>query len=321
MDPEVVAAIPPLVADGILPAAAAPRLLRIARGELVSVRRELRGLLYLGVLMATAGVGLMVQQNLDRIGPVAIACALGLAAAAALGWVARVAPPFAWSEVQAPNLAFDYILLLGVLLGASELAYCEAEFGLLGSHRALHLLIVAVLAGWAAVRFDSRIVLSLALSTFAAWRGVSLAHGGLEIGGASGALRWNVLGCGVLFVALGRILKRTGRKPHFEPVAMHLGCLLLLGGLASGLFEADGAWVPWTLALLGAGAALAVAAYLARRFSLFAYGVLAVYAALSCLVLRTPGLQSLGCLWFPGSATLMIVVLILAQHQMRRKTP
>ena len=45
MNPDVVEAIPRLVESGVLPAERAPLLTRVARGELVSVRRELRLLL------------------------------------------------------------------------------------------------------------------------------------------------------------------------------------------------------------------------------------------------------------------------------------
>lgn len=75
MNPDVANAIPGLVESGMLPAEAAPRLLRVGRGELVSVYLELRALLYLGVLLITTGVGLLVKENLDRIGPAVIAAA------------------------------------------------------------------------------------------------------------------------------------------------------------------------------------------------------------------------------------------------------
>ncbi|HEY4592740.1 MAG TPA: DUF2157 domain-containing protein, partial [Thermoanaerobaculia bacterium] len=94
MNPDVADAIPRLVEAGVLAPDEAPRPLRVARGELLSVHWELRALLYAGVLLVTGGVGLLVKENLDRIGPVAIAAGIGLAAAAALGWVIRVAPPF-----------------------------------------------------------------------------------------------------------------------------------------------------------------------------------------------------------------------------------
>jgi hypothetical protein len=343
MNPDVAQAIPALRDRGLLPAEEAPRLLRVARGELLSVRAELRALLYAGVLLLTGGVGLLVEQNLERIGPVAIAAALGLGAAAALAWVFRVAPPFSWQEVPSPNLAFDYLLLLGILLGAADLAYGEAHFGWLGVHASWHLLILAALAALAAFRFDSRIVFSLALTSLAAWRGVSLGHltplGQLGLGGHPGAtgtagtvgtvgdmgwsaptadaLRWNAVGCGVLFAALGLTLARSGRKAHFEPVALHLGCLLALGGLAAGIFESSGRGLAWTGALLLAGGGLAAAAYRGRRFPLFAYGVVAAYAALTRLLAEGFHDAAAGCLWFAVSSVLMIGGLLAAHRRMK----
>jgi phosphate starvation-inducible membrane PsiE len=312
VNPDAALAIPALVEDGVLPAEAAPRLLRVARGELVSVHAELRFLLYAGVLVLTGGVGLMIKENLDRIGPVVVAALLGLAAAAALAWTARTAPPFSWQEVASPNLAFDYILLLGILLAAADLAYCEAELGLLGAHRSWHLLIVAGLAGLAAFRFDSRVVFSLSLTSFAAWRGVSLADAAGPGWTAGEAWRWNAIACGVVFAGLGLGLARWRRKPHFEPVAVHLGCLLALGGVAAGLERPA-----WGAALLLAGAGLAAVAYRTRRFPLFAYGVVAAYLGLTRLLLAGVHDFGIGCLWVGLTSILMIAGLLAVQRRMK----
>lgn len=321
MNPDVATAIPRLVEAGALPPEGALRLLRVARGELLSVHGELRALLYVGVLLVTGGVGLLVKENLDRIGPVAIALLIGLAAAAAFVWVVRVAPPFSWREipwreVPSPNLAFDYILLLGVLLAAADLAYIEVKFTPLGAHWAWHLLIVAAFTAVAAFRFDSRVVFSLALSTFAAWRGVSAAWLGGGLWGAENAVRWNAIACGVLFAVLGFVLKRTGRKAHFEPLAVTLGWLLILGGLTSGMWQSIW-WSGWTVSLLLAGAGLAIGAYLTGRFPLFAFGVIAAYVSLSRLALNGVRAEALGCFWFFSTPILVIVGLILAQRRMK----
>lgn len=317
MNPDVADAIPKLVQSGLLPPEKAPVLLRAAREELVSVHLELRTCLYAGVLLITAGVGLLVKENLDRIGPAVIAAALGLAAAAALAWVARVSPPFSWRDVPSPNLAFEYVLLLGVLLAAADLAYVEVKFTPLGADWPWHLLIVSVLTGLAAFRFDSRVVFSLALSTFAAWRGVSVALVGSRfLEGTEAVVRWNAIGCGVLFVLIGLVLVRTDRKAHFEPVAVYLGWLLILVGLASGWGE-DGVWIYYTLGLLLCGAALAAGAYRFRRFPLFAYGVLGGYLALSRLIAEVVDELTIGCLWFFVTALLLICGLIAAQRRMK----
>jgi len=320
MNPDVALAIPELVESGVLPPEPASRLLRLARGELLVVHAELRTLLYAGVLLLTTGVGLLVKANLERIGPLAIVAGLGVAALAALVWVARVAPPFSWQEVASPNLAFDYILLLGVLLAAADLAYAESQFGLLGIHRSWHLLIVAAATGLAAFRFDSRMIFSLSLSSVAAWRGVSLAAAGAAARNPSAAWRWNAIVCGLLFAGFGIGLDRRRRKAHFEPVAVHLGCLLALGGIASGIFEDGGLGAAWAGALLLAGGALAAAAYRSRRFPLFAYGVVAAYAGLTRLLkeLMAPDAAA-GCLWFGASSVVMLGLLLVAHRRMREE--
>src|ERR1700740_2798393 len=116
MNPDVVAAIARLRADNVLSPPQATFFNRVARRHLVSVRLELRLLLYVGVLLLTSGVGVLVVEHQQEIGPLAIAGALGVAAAVCLAWVARHAVPFSWRAVESPNVAFDYILLLGLLL-------------------------------------------------------------------------------------------------------------------------------------------------------------------------------------------------------------
>lgn len=316
MNPDIAQEIPELVKSGVLPPGQAPRLLRVARGELMSVHAELRALLSMGVLLVTGGVGVLVVQNLDRIGPVAIASGLGLAAVAALVWVARVAPPFTWGEVESPHLALDAILLLGVLLLGADLAYIEVQFTPLGAQWPWHLLIVALLCGVAAFRFDSSAVFAVALSTFAAWRGVSAAHLGAAFGADATAVRWNALACGALFAGLGLVLVRARRKAHFEPVAVHLGWLLIFGALGSGMIEGEG--LAWAGALLLTGAALAAGAFRVRRFSLFAFGVVAAYAGLSRIALEALDLDEVfGCFWFSATSILMLVGLIVAQRRLR----
>ncbi|MFI5166793.1 MAG: DUF2157 domain-containing protein [Thermoanaerobaculales bacterium] len=324
MDPEVAAAVPELVGQNVLAPEQAAPFLRVARGELLSVRNELRVLLYGGVSLVMAGVGLLVKENIDRLGPVTIAVALGLAAAACLGWVARVAPRFSWREQPSPNLAFDYLLLLGTLLAAADLAYIEVKFTPLGANWPWHLLLVALLCGLLAFRYDSRVLFSLSLTTLAAWRGVSLGTIGSATWrlGQVAVLRWNAVACGVVFVVAGWALQRFGRKPHFEPTAVHLGWLLLLGGLASGALEGShlgDSWPGFALLLLAVAGALAVGALRARRFSLFAIGVLAGYIAVSRFAVAGLHGDTSIAAWFCVSAIACVVGLVAAQHRMRQR--
>src|SRR5438445_577935 len=186
MNPDVVSAIARLRRDNVLGQAQATLFDRVARRRLVSVRFEIRALLYAGVLLLTSGVGLLVKEHRQDIGPWAVAGGIALAAAACLVWVIRKAAAFSWGAVPSPNVAFDYVLLLGLLLFASDLAYVEVEFALLGPKWPHHLLVVGVVYLLGAYLWDSRTILGLALTTLAAWRGVSasLIRGSLGVGDA-----------------------------------------------------------------------------------------------------------------------------------------
>ena len=77
MNPDVVTAIARLRAAKVLGSAQAALFDRVARRELVSVRFEIRALLYAGVLLLTAGGGLLVKEHHEQIGPWAIAGGIG----------------------------------------------------------------------------------------------------------------------------------------------------------------------------------------------------------------------------------------------------
>jgi hypothetical protein len=317
MNPDVAAAVVRLERAGTLSPGQARLFGRVARRELVSVRTQLRLLAYAGVLLAMAGVGELVRANLDRIGPLAIASALACGAAGCLTWVARRAPAYSRGESASPDLALDYVLLLGALLTAAALAFVEARLTPLGPAWAWHLLLVSGLYAALAFRYDSRVVFTLALSTFAAWRGVSAAR----LQGAfwlptDDLVRANGAGCALAFLALGAALRARRLKAHFEPVAAHLGWLLLLGTAASGLGTA--ARGPWALVLIALAAVAGLVGYRQRRFSLMAIGLVAGYVGTSSLAVRALHDDSLAFWWF-ALTPLAVVGLLLAAHRLLKE--
>jgi len=298
VNPDVAAAVERLRGDRVLGDLQANVVGRVARRELVSVRLEIRSTLYLGVLLLTAGVGLFVKENHARIGPAAISAAIGVAAAASLLWAARHAMAFTWEEAAPAHAGFDYVLLLGALLAATDLAYLETQFALLGPGWPWHLLVVAAFYGLLAYRFDSKMLLALALTAFAAWRGIAVSLGGTSLGpGDPARLRVEALGVGVLFAVLGFVSARAGKKAHFEDVYVDAGLLLALSGLLSGVFvDRKDAWGGWLLALLLVSSSAALGAFRRRRTLPFALAVVAAWLGLQRLVFKSAGTAPGGAL-------------------------
>ena len=268
------------------------------------------------MLAATAGVGLFLKENHERLGPAAIAALLGAAAVACLVYVARRSPAFSWQRVEAPHVAVDYVLLLGVLLLASDLAYVETQFRVLGPRWPYHLLLVSLISLAAAYRFDSRIVLSLALSSFAAWRGVAVTLPfAADPGRSAAAVRANAIACGVAFVAAGILSARSKRKPHFEPVWTTLGLLLLFGGTLSGVFGGS-AWALWEGVLFVLAGLVAAVAYRLRRPLDFAIATIAAYLGL-LRILSDVFKERVFLLVVAGSSLAVIALLVRSHRRMK----
>ena len=304
-----------LRARGILTDAQASFFGRTARGELVSVRIELQIALWAGVTLVAAGAGVLVKDNLAHLGPVTIGAGIALTAALCLWYVARVAPAFSWGPVASPTLAFDYVLLLGVLLIGTDLAYLETRYKLLGPNWPWHLFLLSLIQLAFAFRYDSRAVLSLSLASFAAWRGVALSiSGGALFGRNEVAIRLNALAVGALFLAAGVLLDRAGRKAHFEPAFGNLGLLLLLGSAVAGAYGGDGHLdMIWFSTLVVISAATITLAYRARRSDYFAQGVIAAY--LGFLRLAVELHLEIGLFYLVSAGSFGILFLILWAHR------
>jgi hypothetical protein len=171
-----------------------------------------------------------------------------------------------------------------------------------------------------AVRCDSRLVFSLALSTFAAWRGVStslLGSGFWYFHKNPAALRANAIGCGLLFLLLGFLALRWQRKEHFEPVASHLGWIVILLALLSGTGTETGEEMLFTLVLIACGSGLAILEARRRRFSLVATGMVAVYIGACLLFHRSDPGDMVTAGWYVITSLGLLAILFLVVRRLK----
>jgi hypothetical protein len=322
ISPDVDDAVTQLGRDGVIAPEQTALFGRIARGELVSVARALQVLLYLGVLGVTTGTGLLFQEQIAHLGPLTITLAVGFVAVACLGWVLRTSPPFSTEAVTSPHFSFDYILGLGALLFAADLAFFEAQFSPLGDNWVFHLLVVSIFYAVLAFRFDSRSLFALSLTTFAAWRGVAAASTERALFGFfddSHLVSLNTLACGMGFVLLGRALEVRQFKAHFEPTAAHLGWLLILQAIAWGIGNGREAGL-YRVVLIAVGCSLAWFSWRGGRFALFVFGVLAAY--LGMFVVLADLVDDITVMLFlVGVSTIGLVFALAAVHRRFPKEP
>jgi hypothetical protein len=156
-----------LQSAGLIDEATAARAAALERGSIFSVYEELRFVLYAAVAAITSGLGLLLKENLERIGPATLIIALALVAAGCY-----------WTAVhkqlrgEARPVGGDYLLLLGALIVSADLGYAEFQFHWLGAMWPWYLLILAAFHAATAYALDSRLILSVSIASLAGWFGI-----------------------------------------------------------------------------------------------------------------------------------------------------
>ncbi|RPI12567.1 MAG: DUF2157 domain-containing protein, partial [Lysobacterales bacterium] len=237
-----------LHAEGVIDDATAARALARDGGQVFSVHAELRVVLYLGVLLVMAGVGIVLARNLDRIGPIGIV--LGIALAAAACAIPAIRARRAGGTL---TTAAEYLLLLAALLLSADLAYAERQFALLGPSWSWHLLLLAVVHAAIAYTFTSPVVLAASLAALAGWFGVGGTLGdALHVSYSTPELGARALACAAVIFAWRHADRRARPESRFSDVFDHFVVNLAFWGAIAWCVE----W-PWLAAGLPLLAVLA----------------------------------------------------------------
>lgn len=252
--------------------------------RLFSIHWQLKTLLYLGISLFTAGLGIYIYQNIDSIGHFTIATAIGLISAGCLLYSLRNIPAFSREKTLSPGIWQDYMLLLGCLTFLIFEGYLQWQFNIFGERYGLATIIPAIALLLLAYRYDHMGILTMGITLFSSWVGISLApndffskndlggeefiHSGIILGGLFAFLTW----CHSFYHF----------KKHFTftyaNFATHLACLATLSAIIT--FERWFLWIP----LFGITVGLLIRyALLTQSFYLVLCGVLYAYIGFSYL--------------------------------------
>lgn len=287
----------------------------LTRGEPYSLFLELNILLYAGILLFITGLGWTVSTWSQQLGDVMVIVVLSAIFAACLWYCFSRAPAWSPTEVASPSLVFDYILYLGSLVWAVELAYLQKRFPLLSEQSDLFFLVSAALFFSLAYRFDNRLVLSLALSSLAGYCGLTISHWPSH---QDSTYRQSGIIYSVLISAAGLALQRRAVKPHFLGTYLNIAANILFWAVLSGVFNREN-YFPWLLALLAACGACLAWGILQRQFSFVAYAAVYGYVGVSYLLLRTLHDETAVLSYFVVTGVAMLAMLIMTARRFGRE--
>lgn len=160
--------------EGYISPESTEKLRSAAATKLFSLHWELKTMLYLGVLLLSGGLGILVYKNIDTIGHQVILAVIALACVGCFYYCYKHRQPFTWQKVASPTPFFDYILLLGCLLFVTFITYLQGAYAVFSYHYGTATFIPLIVLLFSAYYFDHIGVLSLAITNLAAWLGVNV---------------------------------------------------------------------------------------------------------------------------------------------------
>jgi hypothetical protein len=255
------------------------RLEPLITHKIVSVFFELRTLLYLGVVLFTTGVGILIYENIGDLGHLLSIIGLSVLTAACGYYAFRYAPPYTSERAESPSPYFDYVVLLGCLLFVSVLGYLQFQYSLFDDGMGATTLATATLFFCAAYRFDHLGVLSLAITALASFWGISVSpqkwysSDFFETANLHNVAL--VFGAVLSFAAVA--LDKKDIKKHFTFTYLNFCLAIYLIGSLAGIFMNYNDY-GWYLLLLYIGCGFAVwAANWKKSFLFLVYAFVAGY--------------------------------------------
>ena len=206
-----------LMLDNIINAEEEQKINDFEKNKPMSIHWELRTILYLGILLFTAGIGILIYKNIETIGHQAIIGLITLCTGGCFYYTYKHKLPYSHLQVKHGSPFFDYIVLLGCLLFGILIGYLQFQYSAFGLHYGIATLIPAAIFLISAYTFDHKGVLSLAISGIAAWAGLSTQPTQLlyQNDFSSLTIIYTSIALGLMLGLIGLVSEQKNIKAHF----------------------------------------------------------------------------------------------------------
>jgi len=276
--------------EGLISDESFEKLIADREKPLFSVHWELKTILYLGVLLLTGGLSLLIYENIDTIGHQFV---LMLIAAICLGCFAycfKIRLPFSTEKVKSSNTAFDYVLLLACTGFVIFVGYLQFEYKVFGLNYGLATLVPMLVLFFTAYFFDHLGILNLAIANLAAWMGVSVTPKQLLLNSDfdSETIIYTYLLLGVLLIIGALATQHYKYKKHFKFGYQHYGVHVTFIALLAGYFHYYSSLLcaPWMLLLFLFAFLIYRDAFKNKSFYFLLLVILYSYIGFSSIIVR-----------------------------------
>lgn len=304
--------------NGLITPASFEKIEQKRANSLFSLHWELKTLLYLGVMLLSTGLGIVIYQNIDTIGHQVILLIIAAISAGCFVYCFKQKLPFSWDKVKSPGSLFDYLLLLGALSFLTFVGYIQFQYNIFGTNYGLATFVPMIVLFFLAYEFDHLGILSLAITNLALWMGISVTAKRLLLSGDFNSTNIILMALllGFLLLAAAFFSGYYNLKKHFKFTYTHFGVHVAFIALLSAYYTNALPQI-FILGVFGLAYYVYQDAIKQRSFYFLLLAVLYSYIALSTLVMQAlftshsdEGTFFMAFLYFIGTSVGIIILLI-----------
>ncbi len=259
--------------------------------NIFSLNTELKFFLYLSVLLFTSGIGILIYENIDSIGHIAILSILLISIGVCFYYCFKNSKGFQRTETVFESPILEYLVLAANILTCIFIGYLQFQYQPFGTHYGLATLIPTLVSFFCAYYFDNKSVLTIAISGAAAYIGLSVTPQDLFHNDfySNPNLSYSAIIFGGLLILYTIYSSKINLKTHFNIIyltfALHLISIASISNLVDD-YNNDGIWMLFGLVLGAVSYYFYKVSYELKAMSLYVFMILYAYIGLNIFLFR-----------------------------------
>ncbi|MHC0440414.1 DUF2157 domain-containing protein [Flavobacterium sp. 3-210] len=256
-----------------------------------SLNAELKLFLYLSVLLFTSGIGILIYENIDTIGHIAILSILLIVIVVCFYYCFKNSKGFQKSETVFEHPVLEYLVLAANILTCIFIGYLQFQYKTFGEHYGLATLVPTIVSFFCAYYFDNKSVLTIAITGLAAYIGLSVTPQDIFNDSnnlyASQNLSYSAVMLGVLLILWTIYSRRISLKTHFSLIFLTFALHIVSVASTSNLTSYDTLnWMLFAIVLIGSTFYFYKASYENKAMSLYVFMIVYGYIGGNIILFR-----------------------------------
>lgn len=258
--------------------------------NIFSLNVELKLLLSIAVLMFTTGIGILIYDNIDSIGHIALLAILFAVICGCFYYCFKNSKGFQKTETTSESPFLEYIVLTANVLTCIFIGYLQFKYEAFGTHYGLATLVPTIVSFGCAYYFDNKSVLTIAVTGLAAYVGLSVTPQDIFNNNnnfyANQSLSYSAVFLSVLLVLWTTYSYKINLKTHFALVYLTFALHIISVACISNMVGYELTWLLFTLILAGSSVYFYKASYQQKSISLYVFMIIYAFIGLNILLFR-----------------------------------